>query len=356
MTQKVSRAGAAAGLAVASAVSAAAIGLAAQRRAARAILRRPDPEAGENFDEAFGDEITVVTDDGVHLAVEVIEPTAPNVDGLTIVFTHGYALDRTTFHYQARDLRNIARLVTWDQRGHGASGQGPTDGYTIQRLGRDLEEVIESVAPRGPVILVGHSMGGMEVMQLAATCPDLFGDRVVGVALLATAADHGERDQLAIAGPIGQVVHRIGPSVAQFLTPRPYIVEQSLRYANDFVVVLTEHYGFGSTAPPSMVEHTKSMHARTSIDVLVALLPMFDKVDMRKVFAPMQRTEVVIVVGETDRMAPVSLSRELLKLLPGADLVTLADTGHMLMMERYADVNQVIRDLVIRVRRGLSAA
>ena len=83
---------------------------------------------------------------------------------------------------------------------------------------------------------------------------------------------------------------------------------------------------------------------------------MFDKVDMRKVFAPMQRTEVVIVVGETDRMAPVSLSRELLKLLPGADLVTLADTGHMLMMERYADVNQVIRDLVIRVRRGLSAA
>jgi pimeloyl-ACP methyl ester carboxylesterase len=32
-------------------------------------------------------------------------------------------------------------------------------------------------------------------------------------------------------------------------------------------------------------------------------------------------------------------------------MVTLADTGHMLMLERYAEVNQVLRDLLVRVRR-----
>jgi pimeloyl-ACP methyl ester carboxylesterase len=330
--------------------------VAAQRRAARAILRRPDPEVGEDFDEVFGREQVVVTPDGAHLAVEVIEPGNPLNADVTIVFSHGYALDRTTFHYQARDLRDLARLVLWDQRGHGRSGEGPRENYTIERLAGDLATVIDAVAPTGPLVLVGHSMGGMELIELASQRPELFDERVVGVMLLATAATHGEESQLAIAGPIGQAVHRVGPVVAGFLGPRPKFVERSLRLADDLVVVLTEHYGFGSAAPPSMVEYTKAMHSRTPIEVLVALLPVFDRLDLRADLGPLQRTDVVIVVGETDRMAPVSLSKELLRLLPGADLVTLADTGHMLMMERYPEVNQQVRDLVHRVRQGLRAA
>lgn len=319
-------------------------------------MRRTDPEAGEDFDQVFGDELTVVTDDGVHLAVEVIEPADPALTDITVVFTHGYALDRTTFHYQARDLRDVGRIVLWDQRGHGGSGVGDAHGYTIERLGRDLEEVIEATAPQGHLVLVGHSMGGMEVMQLAVARPEWFGERILGVVLLATAATHGEGADLLIAGPLGQLAHRIGPSVAAFLRPRPQVIDQGLRLADDLVVIITEHYGFGSHAPPSLVEHTKGMHAKTSVDVLVAMLPVFDQLDMRAVFKPMQRAEVVIVAGESDRMAPVRLSRDLLKLMPGAELVTLADTGHMLMMERYAEVNQVVRDLVLRVRRGMSAA
>ena len=355
MSRTASRVGTAAGVALASAAAATAIGLAAQRRAARSIMRRTDPEAGEDFDQVFGHEVTVVTEDGVHLAVEVIEPSDPALTDITLVFTHGYALDRTTFHYQARDLRDVGRIVLWDQRGHGGSGVGDDHGYTIERLGRDLEEVIEATAPTGPVVLVGHSMGGMQIMQLAAARPGWFGERIVGVVLLATAATHGEGADLLIAGPLGQLAHRIGPSVASFLRPRRQVIDQGLRLADDLVVIITEHYGFGSHAPPSLVEHTKAMHAKISVDVLVAMLSVFNQLDMRVVFKPIQRAEVVIVAGESDRMAPVRLSRDLVKLMPGAELVTLADTGHMLMMERYAEVNQVVRDLLLRVRRGMSA-
>ena len=42
--------------------------------------------------------------------------------------------------------------------------------------------------PRGPVVLVGHSMGGMTIMALAAARPELFGDRIVGVALMSTSS------------------------------------------------------------------------------------------------------------------------------------------------------------------------
>jgi pimeloyl-ACP methyl ester carboxylesterase len=226
----------------------------------------------------------------------------------------------------------------------------------VERMSRDLEAVIEATAPTGPLLLVGHSMGGMTVLGLAERRPELFGERIVGVALVATAADRGSAGELAIAGPWGQLLRRIGPGIANVFAPRPDLVEHSLRLADDLVVILTEHYGFGSQAPASLVEHTKHMHAQVPVPVLVDLLPAFADLDLVDAVAPLQRTETAIVVGETDRMTPMALSRRLLDLLPGADYVTLADTGHMLMLERYPEVNQVLRDLVVRVRRSMTAA
>jgi pimeloyl-ACP methyl ester carboxylesterase len=336
---------------VAAAAATAAVGFAAQRRAARAILRRPDPEAGEDLDAIMGEQVTVTMDDGVRLNAMVVQrETAPH-DGLTVIFVHGYALAASTWHYQLRDLGDVARLVAYDGRGHGSSDRGPDHAYSVERLAQDLETVIANLAPTGPIVLVGHSMGGMTVMGLAERHPDWFGDRIIGVALLATAANPGAAGELAIAGPLGQLVRRVGPGLAGALAPRPDLIERGLRLADDLVVILTEHYGFGTDAAPSLVEHTKRMHGRVPVEVLAALLPAFSELNLDHALAPLQRAETVIIVGERDRMTPLGLSRSLLKRLPNADMVTLADTGHMLMLERYAEVNQVLRDLLVRVRR-----
>lgn len=356
MSGAAGRTGAAAGVAVAAAAATAAVGFAAQRRAARSILRRPDPEAAEDLDAAMGTAAQVTTDDGLRLNAMVVERDTAPADGLTVILVHGYALAATTWHYQLRDLGDVARLVAYDQRGHGDSDRGHNSGYTVERLARDLATVIEALAPSGPIVLVGHSMGGMTVMGLAEQHPEWFGDRIIGVALVATAANPGAAGELAIAGPLGQLVRRVGPGLAGVLAPRPDLIERGLRLADDLVVVLTEHYGFGADAPPSLVEHTKRMHGKVPVDVLAALLPAFSDLDLDHALAPLQRTETVILVGERDRMTPVGLSRSLLKRLPNADLVTLADTGHMLMLERYADVNQVLRDLLVRVRRTQGAS
>jgi pimeloyl-ACP methyl ester carboxylesterase len=349
MSRLVGRAGATAGLAIAAAAASAAVGLAAQRHAARRILRREDPEAGEDLQARLGESRQVRTDDDAVLTVQVSDPSSAP-DDLTIVFAHGYALNATTWHYQFRDLADVARLVAYDQRGHGDSTTG-SDPLSVERLARDLERIIDEVAPEGPLVLVGHSMGGMTVMALAGRRPDLFQERVVGTAFLATAADPGTAGELALAGPWGEIARRLGPGLTALLVPRPQLIERALTAADDLVVILTEHYGFGSQAPPSLVEHTKRMHALVPIEVLTGLLPAFEGLDLTRALEPVQHTETVIVVGETDRMTPQSHSQALLRLLPNADLVTLADTGHMLMMERYAEVNQVIRDLLVRVRR-----
>jgi pimeloyl-ACP methyl ester carboxylesterase len=145
------------------------------------------------------------------------------------------------------------------------------------------------------------------------------------------------------------------PLVSKVIASRPGLLERGLRWADDLLVVLTEHYGFGGDAPPSLVEHTKRMHALVPVPVLIALLPAFSGLDLAHSLEPIKAVETAIVVGDKDRMAPVALSEDLLVKLPHAELTVLPDTGHMLMMERYAEVNHVVRELLLRVRRSVDA-
>ena len=56
----------------------------------------------------------------------------------------------------------------------------------IDQLGRDLARVIAEAAPEGPLVLVGHSMGGMTMMSLAVDHHALIRERVVAAAFIAT--------------------------------------------------------------------------------------------------------------------------------------------------------------------------
>src|SRR3954452_9571158 len=128
---------------------------------------------------------TVRTDDGIDLHVEVDgDEDAP----LTVVLSHGFTARLAEWEIPRAALGHRARLVLWDQRGHGRSSWTRLTAATIDRTGRDLGEVLDATTPTGPVVLAGHSMGGMSVLALARLRPELFGSRVVGVFLLATSA------------------------------------------------------------------------------------------------------------------------------------------------------------------------
>jgi pimeloyl-ACP methyl ester carboxylesterase len=161
-----------------------AAGAFAKRYAVGRIRLRPDLEASEPLGELRGRPTTVAVSDGVSLYAEVDgQDDAP----VTVVFCHGYTLNLDSWHYQRRDLRDSYRLVLWDQRSHGRSPRTMDGDCTIDRLGDDLAEVIEALVP-GPCVLVGHSMGGMTIMALADRHPELFGDKIKGVALISTSA------------------------------------------------------------------------------------------------------------------------------------------------------------------------
>jgi len=298
----------------------------------------------------------VTTPDGVELYLEIdgeLRGEAP----LTIVFCHGYALTQDSWHYQRRDLgsrgKPLGRLVFYDQRGHGRSGRGARDTATLEQLSVDLAVVLDAVAPRSPVVLVGHSLGGMVIMALADQYPELFGNRVVGVALLATSP--GQWAKVTLGVPIygATLLHRLLPRFLAVLSSHPELVEKGWRAASGLGHVLTRRCGFASDVPLSLVKFTAEMLAATPIDVIADFYPAFAAHDKLRALPILRRVETLVLIGENDLLTPVDHGRVIAQEVPGATLVLMPSAGHQLILEHPDVVNHHLRELVARVSQTL---
>jgi pimeloyl-ACP methyl ester carboxylesterase len=292
----------------------------------------------------------VITDDGVALhVVEELDEAPPGAP--TVIFTHGYGLSLDSWPGQREALRGVARVVLWDQRGHGGSQRG-APGTTIERLGTDLGCVLDAVAPVGPVVLVGHSMGGMTIMALAEQRPDLFGDRVRGVALLATSAGGIADVDLGLPRPVARLAHRVAPSIGAALEsqgPVSGLIERARRSSSDLGLLITRAYAFGSTVPPDGTRIVADLINGTPFEVLADLLPALQGHDKVEALHVLDRCDLLVMVGDSDLLTPVGHSYEIVRHTPSAELVILPGVGHMLTLEAVDDVNKHLRALVERV-------
>ncbi len=349
------------GVGLAAAGVGAAIGLAAEHAAFARTRPRPDDE--EDLGSLHVPGIEVTADDGTRLHVEIDEP-APEAGREprsgrvrdrdaqpTLVFSHGYALTMDSWHYQRLALRGRYRMVFWDQRGHGRSGEGPDGSATIAQIGADLEAVLAAAAPDGPLVLIGHSMGGMTVMSLAERDPALIADRVIGAALVSTSA--GGMGNLDFGLPrLGRFVHRVAPSAARVLTQTPGLVERGRRIGSDLEAVLVRRYSFASRVSPQLVRFTADMIASTRIEVISDFLPTLAEHDKREALAALDGIEVLVIVGDSDLLTPVDHSEEIVRRLPGAEHIVVREAGHLLMLEYPDVVTSHLLELIERAQRG----
>ncbi len=322
----------------------AAIGAAAETALVRRTVR-PAPILG--FGSLRGQPVTVVADDGTPLHAEV-DAAPPGADDLTVVMCHGYGLNLGSWHYQRAMLRQHARLVLWDQRSHGRSGRGPVP--SIDRLGADLASVIDVLVPEGPILLLGHSMGGMSVMALAAAHPELFGSRIRGVGLVATAARGVGEASLGLPSPVAKALHRVAPGALGVLARSPELVEAGRRSGSDLGLLLTRAYSFGSDVHPDTTRFVSDMITGTPIDVVADFLPALQGHDKTAALSALSHTEVLVLVGTADLLTPVARSEEIVRLVPHAEYVLVENAGHMVILEKHEQVNAHLLGLLERVR------
>ncbi|MFE5619296.1 alpha/beta fold hydrolase [Streptomyces sp. NPDC056524] len=310
-----------------------------------------------------------VADDGTELYYETdaVESDAPaprrrRLFGrkapapVTVVFSHGYCLGQDSWHFQRDALRGLVRTVYWDQRSHGRSGRGVSqsgpDGVpvSIDQLGRDLKAVIDAAAPEGPLVLVGHSMGGMTIMALADRHPDLVRERVVGVAFVGTSA--GRLGEVNYGLPTAGVnaVRRVLPGVLKALGAQAELVERGRRATADLFAGLIKKYSFSSRdVDPAVARFAERMIESTPIDVVAEFYPAFAEHDKAAALTAFLDVPVLALAGDRDLVTPSSHTEAIADLLPDAELVIVPDAGHLVMLEHPEAVTDRLADLLAKV-------
>src|SRR5262245_19944969 len=132
--------------------------------------------------------VSVTTADGLALATRQI---GPEVADMTVILLHGLLGDRHSWRCQTDHLTSRhpdIRVIAYDQRGHGRSDRGCDLSNTLGQLARDLDAVIDATTPTGHIVLVGHSMGAMTILQYLQHRESRNTHRITGVGLIATAA------------------------------------------------------------------------------------------------------------------------------------------------------------------------
>lgn len=334
-------------------------------RQQRQISRR----AGEAiaFGSLHSDPITVVAEDGLPLHVEVDEVDPAYAGGrflqrirgthpdVTVVFVHGFCLNLDCWHFQRAAYRNLVRTVYYDQRSHGRSGHSDREHATIDQLGRDLRAVIDAVAPDGPVVLVGHSMGGMSIVALTEQYPELIGDKVVGVGLVSTTAGGLDPSRMLLpmlpARLSGPVAHR----AVRTLHRGHRVVDSARRLGRMVATVATDRYAFGDEVPPEYVEFVDRMLSATPFEVVAEFFPHFVSLDKFHCVEVLGEIPTSVICGTDDRITSIGHSRKLHSRIPESRLLECEGAGHMVLLERHDQVNAELDQLITAATAGRAA-
>ncbi len=278
-----------------------------------------------------------------------------------MVFCHGYCLNQDSWHFQRAAFRSGARLVLWDQRSHGRSERSRSflagEPAGIDQLGGDLKAVIDAVAPTGPLVLVGHSMGGMTMMALADQHPELFRERVAGVALIGTLA--GNWDAVTFGLPVAgaKLFRRVAPGMMKLLGRQVDLVEATRRLGADVSAVFYRRYSFGAKdVDPGVVRFAEQMLDATPIDVVAEFYPVFSAHEKTEALAALRGIPTLVLTGTKDLLTPPGHGEAMAEQLPGAELVLVQDAGHLVMLERPDLVDHHLADLLDRAARFRGAA
>ena len=342
------------GVGLAAATVGAAVGLAAERlTVGRPLIRRfPQPDDEPGIGSIRDVPVAVIADDGITLHAEVDEADRAVPGDVTVVFSHGYSNTLDAWHFQRQALLGRVRCVWWDQRGHGRSERGADGVVSIEQLGRDLHAVIAATAPTGPLVLVGHSMGGMATMSYAAQFTPDVRARVCGVGLVATSAGGLGKADLGLAR-FGQLLTRLAPRALTLLSRQPGLVERTRRIGSDLEEVIVKRWSFGGDVEDSLIDFTARMIAATRIEVVTEFMPAITAVDVQEGLFILRNLESLVIHGDKDLMIPPEHSEALAAVLTRSEHVIVRDAGHLVHLEHPEVVNPHVAALIGRARAGL---
>lgn len=284
----------------------------------------------------------------------------PPPQPVTVVFSHGYCLSQDSWHFQRAALRGVVRAVYWDQRSHGRSERGRDQAAgkpaTIDQLGRDLKAVLDAAVPEGPVVLVGHSMGGMTVMAFADQFPEYVKERVAGVAFVSTSAGKLAAVTLGLPATASRAFRALAPGILRLMGSQADLVERGRRATADLFAGIIRRYSFGADdVDPAVVRFAERLIEATPIDVVAEFYPAFTAHEKGDALAALATLPGLVLAGDKDLLTPSAHSTDIAEKLPEAELIIVEGAGHLVILERPALVNAALATVISQAADAVRA-
>jgi pimeloyl-ACP methyl ester carboxylesterase len=236
--------------------------------------------------------------------------------GDPLVLLHGIATDRHIWDMVVPTLASSRRVVTLDLPGFGQS-QPVDEGYDLSRVAERIARGLAGRGLRGPLDLVGHSLGGGVAITLAALRPRLIGRLIL-------VAPAGMRP---LPAPISRL---LATSADAALSARRRAVSLTeMAWGRRLLLAMTAADGAG--LPPTLAR--QMVEASATARRTEAALAVITSSDLRPVLASV-RAPLGVIWGEADRTVPLRALDVVLCARPDARVVRLPGAGHVPMVEQ----------------------
>lgn len=259
----------------------------------------------------------------------------------TVVFEAGLACTHLDWSRVLPEVRKMTRAVVYDRAGLGWSDPGPLP-RTGRQMATELHDLLCQAGIRGPLILVGHSYGGLIVRLYAEQYPD----EVAGLVLV----DASHEDQKAYAPHVASLRQRIKDEMEwQWYRLRPLLARVSiLRLWGHFREVEE------SKLPSEVRAMARSIGLRAhAYDWLWTEYSAIDRTSAQIRGSKLPaHIRTVILAGGNDFLDPVfqnawlTLQEDLSRKLPNASYQVVAGSGHYIQLDQPQAVIDAIRLLL----------
>jgi pimeloyl-ACP methyl ester carboxylesterase len=196
--------------------------------------------------------------------------------------------------------------------------------YDLEQVAGALRRLIEPLGE--PVVLVGHSMGGMVAQEAYARFPQSISALVLGFTSPSFGGGSREFVDQFIAARVAQLDE--GRSMAQIAAK----LMPTMRGSKSRPEGLAQAERIMAAIPPAT--YRKAVHLLTTFD--------------RRAQLPEIRVPTLLVAGEDDRTAPASVMQRMAQKIPGAEFVVLQGCGHLGPLDQPEEFNEALRGFLER--------
>ncbi|HYG97533.1 MAG TPA: alpha/beta hydrolase [Terriglobales bacterium] len=252
--------------------------------------------------------------------------------GHPVILIHGYPLSGASWEKQVPVLLTIGyRVITYDRRGFGRSGQ-PTTGYNYDTFAEDLRNLIQHLSLNA-VSLVGFSMGGGEVARYIGKYGS---DNVTSAVIIAGVPPYLLKTSDNAEGVDGAIFDDIEKAAAA--DRYAFFTEFLKNFFNTDVFM-------GTRVSEEAVRASWNVAMGASAVASVACVRTWTedfRNDVSKISVP-----TLVIHGEADRIVPFSASGQVTaRMIPGARLVTMKDGPHAINWTHADIVNRNLVDFL----------